>query len=209
MANPSFYEHVNAPLIIGKPAECMVETTAKSTQLLPLIEQELNFLHGNTSSLQCLLEIGAQSKTPPSSWSIPWPFNQHQSSKPQPEAECIATSDPLEHFQIGDLSILASYIRRGLNKEAEKHFLTLGLSAQMENCAKVLVQARRSRADTMNWEIFAFANRYKCSICQEQGQDSGILDKPTFFDHVDVVHNFYDLPAECGFKIQTESLTRL
>jgi hypothetical protein len=208
MANPSFYEHVNAPLMIGKPAECMIETTAKSSQLLPLMEQEIISLHGNTSSLQCLLEIGAQSKTPPSSWSIPWPFYQ-QSSKPQPEAGSITTSDPPEHFQIGDLSILASYIRRGLNKEAEKHFLTLDLSAQMENCARALVQARRSRADTMNWEIFAFANRYKCSICHEQGQDSGILDKPTFFDHVDVVHNFYDLPPECGFKIQTESLTRL
>jgi hypothetical protein len=208
MANPSFYEHVNAPLMIGKPAECMIETTAKSSQLLPLMEQEIISIHGNTSSLQCLLEIGAQSKTPPSSWSIPWPFYQ-QSSKPQPEAGSITTSDPPEHFQIGDLSILASYIRRGLNKEAEKHFLTLDLSAQMENCARALVQARRSRADTMNWEIFAFANRYKCSICHEQGQDSGILDKPTFFDHVDVVHNFYDLPPECGFKIQTESLTRL
>lgn len=209
MANPSSYEHVNAPLIAGKPAECMVEITAKNTRLLPLIEQEVNSLYGNTSSLQCLLELGAQSPNPPSSWSIPWPFNRYQPSRRQQEAESITSPNTLEHLQIGDLSTLASYVQKGLHKEAENHFMTSGLSTQLENCARTLVQARRSRADTLNWEIFAFANRYKCSVCQEQGRDSGILDKPHFFDHVDIVHNFYDLPPEEGFKIQTESLMRL
>jgi hypothetical protein len=209
MANPSSYEHVNAPLIAGKPAECMVEITAKNIQLVPLIEQELNSLYGNTSSLQCLLELGAQCPNPPSTWSIPWPFNRHQSSRQQIGAESVTTPNTLEHLQIGDLSTLAGYVRKGFHKEAENHLLTLGLSARLENCARILVQARRSRADTLNWEIFAFANWYKCSICQEQGRDSGILDKPSFFDHVDMVHNFYDLPPEQGFKIQTESSMQL
>lgn len=200
MANPSSYEHVNTPLSAGKPAECMVETTAKSVQLLPLIEEELKSLYGNTSSLQCLLELGAQSPNLPSSWSIPWPFKRHQPSKRPQEAESVTTPDTPEHLQIGDLSTLASHVRKGLHQEAEFHFMTLGLFAQLESFARTLVQARRSRADTLNWEIFAFANRYKCSICQEQGCDSGILDKPSFFDHVDMVHNFYDLPPEQGFK---------
>lgn len=209
MANPSFYEHVNAPLIAGKPAECMIEIAAKRIQLLPLVQQEMKSLHGDTSSLQCLLVIGAQIQTPPSSWSLPWPFNQHTSRERQPEARNVATSDSPEHFQMGDLNTLNNYVRRGLDKEAEKELLNLGLSAQIENCARILVQARRSRADTLNWEIFAFATRYRCSLCQEQGRDSGILDKPTFFDHVDIIHNFYDLPPERGLEVQTESIMQL
>ncbi|THY62751.1 hypothetical protein D6C97_03152 [Aureobasidium pullulans] len=209
MANPSYFESVDIRLDPRKPAECMIEATTKDINLSSLAEQEVKLVYDSTSSLHCLLEIGGQAEKASSSWRFPWSSNEVQTDHFRSEAENNTFAANLEKIRVTDLNVLAHHITRGSRVQAENFCLARGLYAQLEKCARLLVEARRARADTSNWEIFAFSDRYTCSICRGEGRDSGILDKPAFFDHVDFTHEFYGLAPPEMMKIQEESKLKL
>ncbi|TIA05945.1 hypothetical protein D6C81_10160 [Aureobasidium pullulans] len=209
VANPSYKEYVNVRLDATKPAEGMTGTPTKGFNYHPLIEEEIKLLHGETSFLQYLLEIGSQPKKPASRWLPCLPFERARSVNRYLEAKGDVSAEGRQHLHISGLKELASCLRNKSRAEAEKYCLDQGLGDKLENCAQSLVKARRARASTFNWETFAFTERYSCSLCRKEGHSTGILDEPAFFDHVDFVHNFYDLPPPHMFEIQNESWMEL
>lgn len=208
MANPRYREHVNARLEAQKPAEHMVGA-ANDINYARLIAEEIQLAYHRTGRLQYLLEIGSQPKKSPSSWRSCWPFNKVQSDRKRLEAKSTMVSDDFEHVQIGNLNELADFDTSKFTAEAEAYCPAQGLYDKLESCARALVKSRRARASTIEWKIFAFSDRYLCSVCRKEGHEVDILDKPAFLDHVDFVHDFYDLEPPEMFKIQKESRVEL
>jgi hypothetical protein len=209
MTNSKHREYVNACLEALRPAEQMVGAVAKTANLTRLVADEVQLAHHETGSLRYLLEIGSQPKRSPSAWRSCWPFNKAQSDSKGLDIKSTANLEDFEHFRIGSLDELTGYVRGKPAARAEEYCSAQGLYDKLESCARVLVESRRSRASTIQWEIFAFSDRYLCSLCRKEGHDIGILDKPAFLDHVDSVHDFYDLEPPEMFKIQKESSVEL
>ncbi|THV89467.1 hypothetical protein D6D27_06452 [Aureobasidium pullulans] len=205
VANPSYKEYVNVHLDATKSAEGMTGTPTKEFDYHPLIEEEIKLLHGETSFLQYLFEIGSQPKKPASRWLPCLPFERARSVDHFLEAKGDVSAEGRQHLRISGLKELANCLRNQSRAEAERYCLDQGLGDKLESCAQSLVKARRARASTFNWETFAFTDRYMCSVCRKEGPGPEILDEPAFFDHVDFVHDFYDLEPPEMFKIQEES----
>ncbi|TIA28952.1 hypothetical protein D6C79_10091 [Aureobasidium pullulans] len=208
IANPSHHESVDTQLVSQNSVARMTGATTKDIDFTSLIEDELDYLHHGKASLRCLVELGGQSERQPSIWRSCLPFGKAPSDGHEYEPKINASSGNHQHFQLKDLHELASHVTSSVT-EAEKYCSDKGLYRIVESCARVLVKARRSRADTANWEIFAFSDRYSCSICRTEGGDSGILDKPAFFDHVEYTHDFYELSPPDMIKVQNESKLKL
>jgi hypothetical protein len=209
MANPNHYEHVDIHLKSQNHAEHMVATAARDIDFTGLVADEIELLYPNTSSLRCLLELGGQTKKPKSSWRTCWSFGRAPSKKQHLEIKSASGPKDLKKIKINGLKELAGFISEESMVEAENHCLVSGLYEQLDNYARLLVESRRSRARSLEWEIFALSDRYSCSICRKDGHNTGILDEPAFFDHVDFVHDFYHLPPPDMFKIQEESWMKL
>ncbi|KAG9848048.1 hypothetical protein KCU98_g5418, partial [Aureobasidium melanogenum] len=208
MANPRYREHVKAYLEAHGREEHMVGA-ANNIDFARLIAEEVQSAYTRTGRLQYLLEIGSRPKKSLSSWRSCWPFNKAQSDRKRLEVKSTMTPKDFEHVQIGNLNELAGYVRSKSTAEAEEYCLAQGLYDKLDSCARVLVESRRARASTIEWEIFAFSDRYLCSVCRKEGHKIDILDKPAFLDHVDFVHDFYDLEPPEMFKIQKESRVEL
>lgn len=57
--------------------------------------------------------------------------------------------------------------------------------SELQACAEALVSMRRRRAETYQWEEFAFGNKYRCHICEEANETPPILDcRADFMDHL-------------------------
>jgi len=209
MADPSRYEHVDVRLNLQKPAQRMARTSARNIDLTGLIIDEVEHLYSDTSSLRCLLQLGGLPNKSSSSNRACWPFRKAQSNDQHLEVKSALDSKNLNKIRVSGLKILAGYISKGSLTEAERHCRVNGLYDQLEDHARTLVEARRSRARSLQWETFAFSDRYSCSICRKKDHDTGILDEPAFLDHVESVHDFYHLPRKEMFQIQEESLMEL
>jgi hypothetical protein len=209
MANSKYCEYVNACLEAQRPAERMVGAAAKNVNYTRLVADEINLAYHNTGSLRCLLEIGSQPKKSSSARRSCWLFKKAHLKKKGLDIKNTTNLGDFEHLQIGSLSELAEYVRSRFTAEAEEYCSAQGLYDKLESCARVLVESRRSRASTIEWAIFAFSDRYQCSVCRKEGHPIGVLDKPAFFDHVDFVHDFYDLEPSEMFQIQKQSRVEL
>lgn len=177
MANSRHRGAFDARVETQIPLEHMIGTI-NNMDYARLLADEVRVLYNCTGRLKCLLEIGSES------------------------TKDLGDS---EHFQIGNLKELAGYVTGKSMAEAEAYCSAQGLYDTLESCARVLVESRLSRARTIGWEIFAFSDRYMCSVCREEGSEVAILDKPAFFDHVSFVHDFYDREPPEMFKIQEQS----
>lgn len=210
MANSRYRQPFDARFKTQIPVEHKIGAV-NNINYARLIADEVQALYNRTERLQCLLEIGSEAKKTPSSWRSRscWPFNKTQPVRKYLGAKNTMAFKDSEHFQTGSLKELADYVTNKSMAEAEAYCLTQGLYDKLESCARVLVESRRSRASTFEWEIFAFSDRYMCSVCRKEGHEVDILDKPAFLDHVDYVHDFYNLEPPEMFKIQKESREEL
>ena len=209
MANPSHYEHVDVRLKLQKHAERMVQTTAQNINFTGLIMDEIQHLYPDTSSLRCLLELSGLPNRSSSSSRFCWPFGKAQSDDQHLKVKSALDSKHLDKIRVSGLKDLVGYISKGSLVEAEKYCMVHGLYDQLENFARTLVETRRSRARSLQWDIFALSDRYSCSICRKKGHDTGILDKPAFLDHVQFLHDFYQRPPQEMFQIQEQSWIKL
>lgn len=208
MANPKHRKPFDARIKTQIPVEHTIGA-ANDGDYARLAANEVQVLYNRTGRLQCLLEIGSDMEKTSSSWRSCWPFNKTQPVKKRPRDKSTIALKDFEHFQIGNLKELSDCIASTSMAKAEEYCSVRGLYDKLESCARMLVEYRRSRASTIEWEIFAFSDRYMCSVCREEGHEIDILDKPAFLDHVDFVHDFYDLEPPEMFKIQKESRVEL
>lgn len=199
--------YVNACLEVQRPAEHMVGAAVTTLDFTRLVADEMQLAYHGKGSLQYLLELGNQSKKSPRRYC--WPFKKARPDAQDLDVKNTTKFGGCEHLRIGSLNELARYVRNNFLAEAEEYCSAGGLHDKLESCARVLVKSRRSRASTIEWEIFAFSDRYLCSVCRKEGRDITILDKPAFFDHVEFVHDFYDLEPPEMLQIQQESRVEL
>jgi len=69
-------------------------------------------------------------------------------------------------------------------------------STELRDCAESLVSLRRRRAETYQWEEFAFGNKYQCHLCEEADTSTPPPEFECRADFIDHLRRKHESPPE-------------
>jgi len=162
-----------------------------------------------------LLSIGVDNK-PPSKIKVlrfaPWNANCPSASTVHGLMQRLVDED--RSFQYRRLSVeqktsLLPAIKKNsmktVRRSVHEYLSSPAVSESLRDCAKTLVDIRRARAETTQWEGFATGSRYRCTAQNACSKEKiQYLDRADLLDHLMREHNIP--PPDIAHRREVEDL---